>query len=75
LLSLKRETGYLAAYVNLASTLGQMESQDEAREAARDVLRQEPEFSIKAYTSGLSYRKPADIERIADGLRWAGLPE
>jgi adenylate cyclase len=73
--SLKRETGYLAAYVNLASTLGQMESQDEAREAARDVLRQEPEFSIKAYTSGLSYRNPADIERIADGLRWAGLPE
>ena len=73
--SLKRETGYLAAYVNLTSALGELGWHDEAREAARDVLRQEPDFSIKAYTAGLSYRNPADLERIADGLRLAGLPE
>ncbi len=73
--SLKRETGYLAAYVNLASALGELGRQDDAREAARDVLRQEPDFSIKAYTSGLSYRNPSDSERIAEGLRKAGLPE
>jgi adenylate cyclase len=73
--SLKRETGYLAAYVNLASALGELGRQDEARQAARDVLRQEPDFSIKAYTAGLSYRNPNDLERIADGLRQAGLPE
>ncbi len=73
--SLKRETGYLAAYVNLTSALGELGRQDEAREAAREVLRQEPDFSIKAYISGLSYRNPADSERIADGLRQAGLPE
>ena len=69
--SLKRETGYLAPYVNLASALGELGRLDEAREAARDVLRQEPDFSIKAYTSGLSYRNPADLERIAEGLRQA----
>jgi len=73
--SLERETGYLAPYVNLASALGELGRQDEAQEAARDVLRQEPDFSIKAYTSGLAYRNPADRERIADGLRQAGLPE
>jgi TolB-like protein/Tfp pilus assembly protein PilF len=73
--SLKRETGYLAPYVNLAATLGRLGREDEAREAARDVLRQEPEFSIKAYTAGLSYRNPSDLERIAEGLRQAGLPE
>jgi len=73
--SLKRETGYLAAYVNLTSALGELGRLDEAREAARDVLRQEPDFSIKTYTNGLSYRNPADSERIADGLRQAGLPE
>jgi TolB-like protein/Tfp pilus assembly protein PilF len=72
--SLKRETGYLAAYVNLTSALGELGWLDEAGEAARDVLRKEPEFSIKAYTSGLSYRNPEDIERIAEGLRAAGLP-
>ena len=73
--SLERETGYLAPYVNLASALGELGRQDEAQEAARDVLRQEPDFSIKAYTNGLAYRNPADRERIADGLRQAGLPE
>ncbi len=60
---------------NLTSALGELGRQDEAREAARDVLRQEPDFSIKAYTNGLSYRNPADLERIANGLRQAGLPE
>jgi adenylate cyclase len=73
--SLKRETGYLSAYVNLASALGELGWEDEARAAAGDVLRQEPGFSIKAYTAGLSYRHPADVERIANGLLQAGLPE
>jgi len=73
--SLKRESGYLAPYVNLASTLGELGWEEEARDTARDVLRQEPKFSIAAYTGGLSYRNPADIERIANGLRRAGLPE
>jgi hypothetical protein len=48
---------------------------EEARDAARDVLRQEPKFSIATYAGGLSYRNPADIVRIAGGLRAAGLPE
>lgn len=73
--SLKRESGYLAPYVNLTSALGELGRRDEARDAAGDVLRQEPGFSIKAYTSGLSYRNPSDLERIAEGLRRAGLPE
>ena len=61
--SLERETGYLAPYVNLTSTLGELGRLNEAREAARELLRQEPDFSIKAYTSGLSYRNPSDLER------------
>jgi len=73
--SIKRESGYLAAYVNLASALGELGWLEDAREAAREVLRQEPAFTIAAYTSGLSYRNPADLERIAEGLRQAGLPE
>jgi adenylate cyclase len=73
--SLKRETGYLAPYVNLASALGELGRLDEAREVAGDVLRIEPNFSIKAYGAGLSYRNPSDLERVAEGLRLAGLPE
>ncbi len=73
--SLKRETGYLAPYVNLASALGQLGCAEQAQEAARDVLAQEPKFSIAAYTAGLAYRNPLDVERIAEGLHRAGLPE
>ena len=73
--SLKRETGYLAAYVNLASALGELGWLDEAREAAREVLRQDEDFSIGDYSEGLSYRNPSDRDRIVDGLRKAGLPE
>jgi TolB-like protein/Tfp pilus assembly protein PilF len=72
--SLKRETGYLAAYVNLASALGELGWQDEAQEAAREVLRQDPDFSISGYAKGLSYRNASDLRRIVDGLRKAGLP-
>ena len=73
--SIKRETGYLAVYVNLASVLGELGRLDEARAAADEVLRQEPDFSISAYAKGLAYRNPEDLARIADGLRRAGLPE
>jgi len=73
--SLKRESGYLAAHVNLTSALGELGRLDEARDAAREVLGQSSNFSIKAYAAGLSYRDPSDRERIAEGLRQAGLPE
>ena len=61
--------------MNLASALGELGQLEAAREAAREVLRQEPEFSISAYAEGLAYRNPGDRERIADGLRRAGLPD
>jgi len=73
--ALRRETGYLAPYVNLTSALGQLGRIDEAREVAEEVLHREPRFSITAYCSGLAYRNSADTERIAAGLRKAGLPK
>jgi len=73
--SLKRESGYLAAYVNLTSALSELGRLEEARDAAREVLRQEPDFSIASYGKGFSYRNPQDLERILDGLRKAGLPD
>jgi adenylate cyclase len=73
--SIKRESGWLGAYVNLAATLGELEWLDDAREVAGEVLAREPNFSISNYVSGLSYRDPIEIDRIANGLRTAGLPE
>ena len=73
--SVIREPEFLGSRVNLASTLGELGRVKEARTEAGEVLRLEPNFSIKAYVDELSYRDPSDVERIAEGLRIAGLPK
>jgi len=72
--SLEREPDYLAPHVNLTSVLGELGRIDEARQAAREVLRLAPDFSIRDYMQGLSYRNQEDALRVEEGLRKAGLP-
>ena len=72
--SLKREPSYLAPHVNLTSTLGELGRIEEAKDAAREILRLAPNFSIETYMDGLSYRNPEDALRVEEGLRKAGLP-
>ena len=71
--SLRRDSEHLAAHVNLTSSLGELGRVEEAKAAAREIFRLEPNFSIKAYMEGLSYRNPSDLVRIEEGLRKAGL--
>ncbi len=73
--SLKRESNYLAPHVNLTSTLGELGRIDEAKEAAREILRLAPDFSVSGYMEGLSYRNPQDLVRIEEGLRKAGFAD
>jgi tetratricopeptide (TPR) repeat protein len=73
--SIKREPGWLGAHVNLAATLGELGWLEEARRVAKEVMTREPGFSIKEYTAGLSYRDPAEVDRFADSLSNAGLPD
>ncbi|MFT4716992.1 MAG: adenylate cyclase [Paracoccaceae bacterium] len=73
--SIRREAGYLAAHVNLASALGELGWLTEAKETAAEIISREPRFSIEEYAGGLSYRRPSDLKRIVDGLHGAGLPE
>ena len=72
--SLEREPDYLAPHVNLTSVLGELGRIDEAKKAAREVLRLAPDFSISDYMQGLSYRNQEDALRVEEGLRKAGLP-
>lgn len=73
--AIKRHADFLALHVGLASTLGELGQQEEARKPASEILRLSPDFSIKTYMEGLSYRDPAELARFEDGLRKAGLPE
>ena len=73
--TIKLSPDYLAPYVGLASTLGELDRQEEAETPVSEILKLDPNFSIKAYMVGLSYRDPAESTRFEDGLRKAGLPE
>jgi adenylate cyclase len=73
--AIKRSPDHLAPYVGLASTLGELGRQEDAKTALSEILKLDPDFSIKTYMEGLSYRDPAELARFEDGLRKAGLPE
>ncbi len=73
--AIKRSADFLALHVGLASTLGELGQQEEAKKPVSEILRLSPDFSIKTYMEGLSYRDPAELARFEDGLRKAGLPE
>jgi adenylate cyclase len=73
--TIKLSPDHLAPYVGLASTLGELGRQEEAKTPVSEILKLDPDFSTKTYVRELSYRNPADLERFEEGLRKAGLPE
>ena len=71
---IRRNSDDLTLHVGLASILGELGRQDDAKTSAFEILRLDPEFSINKYMAGLSYRDPAELARFGIGLRGAGLP-
>ena len=59
----------------LAASYGQMGLIEEAREAWRELLRVNPDYSLEQRRKVLPYKNPDDFERFVEGLRKAGLPE
>jgi adenylate cyclase len=72
---IKRSPDHLALHVGLASTLAELSRESDAQKSVSEIFRLDPDFSIKKYMKGLSYRDPAELARFEDGLRKAGLPE
>ena len=70
-----RNPDALEAYIALSEIYGANGQKQKAMDSAREVLKINPDFSIKTYVNDLAYRDPAENLRIAEGLRHAGLPE
>ena len=47
----------------------------EARTAASEVLRTDPQFTVSRYAKIEGYTLPAELKHLVDGMRKAGLPE
>jgi TolB-like protein/Tfp pilus assembly protein PilF len=48
---------------------------EDARAAAHEALRLDPQFSVSRYARTEGYTLPAELEHLIEGMRRAGLPE
>lgn len=72
----QREPSHQDCLVNLASLEAQLGRLDDARKSAVELMRVNPDFRVADYMNDISGRgAPEDEERLANGLRQAGLPE
>jgi predicted Zn-dependent protease len=62
-------------YVWLAATAAQLGYEEAAGEAAAAVLRRDPGFTIRKWLDLHQFARQADVDRTAEGLRKANLPE
>lgn len=74
--SVSRAPKLRPSYAWLAATHAQMMQGDEARAAALEVLRLQPDYTIAGTAKRLaSFKQAKDEDHFLDGLRKAGLPE
>jgi adenylate cyclase len=63
----------LFVYVDLAATYILIGNKEKARDAAAEVLKRHPKFSIKHFVESIPFKKQSENERLINALRQAGL--
>ena len=71
----KADSKSMGALVYLTSTYAQAGKMEEARATAKKLLKLVPRYSLKIPKRVLTYKDPADKQRVIENLRKAGLPE
>jgi adenylate cyclase len=71
----ERMPNWRPTFVWHAAAAGQLGRTDEARAAAAQVLKLDPRFTIAGWLHFLRLMREEDSQRLADGLRKAGLPD
>ena len=70
----ERMPDYRSLSVWLAAAAAQSGRAAEAGDAARRVLASAPQFTIRGWIEHIRFARQEDADRLADGLRKAGLP-
>ena len=65
----------LFPHIALAATYSLSSHDKEARAEVSEVLRIQPKISLKRLAKQVAYKNQADIDRLINALRKAGLPE
>jgi adenylate cyclase len=71
----QRMPGYRPVFVWLAAAAAQSGRSEDARRAAAEVMRLQPDFTIANWLQFLRLARQTDSDHLAEGLRKAGLPE
>jgi adenylate cyclase len=69
------DPNYVALHVALAACYAALGREEEARAATAEILRTNPRFTLKAYSSYVPYTDDRDLQRSVDLLRKAEVPE
>jgi adenylate cyclase len=66
---------FISARVALASCYALMGKEQEAKQEAQEILRRDPTYTITRYTTPNLYRNKETMEKWAESLRTAGIPD
>ena len=70
---LKRDPDHLVSRIIMAAVYGSCGKEKEALKEGTEVLRINPKFNVESYMRNIPYKNPSDRDRVAQGLRKAGL--
>jgi len=71
--ALKLNPDFMSSYIGLTATYSLLGMDEKAHAAAEQLLRLNPNLSLKDLRKSLPYKDPADIDLMIDGLQKAGL--
>ena len=73
--TVKRFPAFISGRVALTSCYVLMGKEKEAKQEAREILRRDPAYTIARYTTPNLYRNKETMEKWAESLRKAGIPD
>jgi adenylate cyclase len=73
--TVKRFPAFVSGRVALASCYVLIGKEQEAKQEAREILRRDPAYTIARYTTPNLYRNKETMDKWAEALRMAGIPD